>query len=117
MRVVLFVLLTILFSFLVIASPASQADDCGNNLRCVYRVAAESESIDACEDLEGDQKNACYGFLEAQDPEVSVREQIKLKEKEPELRKSLILAFSIIIVLIMMIIMYLLNQRKKLKNE
>lgn len=115
MRLVLFVLFTVLFSFLVVASPASEADDCGNNLRCVYRVVAETESVDACSGLEEDQQAACYGFLEAQDPEVSVKEQ--LKEKKPELRKSLILSFSIIIVLVMIIILYLLYQRKKLENE
>ena len=103
MRLALFILFTVLFSFLVVASPSSEANDCGNNLRCVYRVVAETESVDACSNLEGDQQAACYGFLDAQDPEVSVREQ--LKEKEPELRKSLILAFSIIIVVVMIIIM------------
>ena len=117
MRLAVLILFILLFSFIVVASPASDASDCGNNLRCVYRVTAKTGSIDSCADLEGDQKTSCYKFLEAQNPEVSVKEQVKLKEKQPELRDSLILAFSIIIVLVMVIILYLLFQRKKLKNE
>ncbi len=85
-KLLLLGLFLLLFTSQVIASAKSEAEDCKNDIRCVYSTAVKHEDVDPCELLVGDQKLECYGFLEDQVPGLEVEEKGLLEENIPPLR-------------------------------
>lgn len=118
-RLLGFILFSVLLSSIITASVASDSKDCGNNIRCKYKIAAQTKDVDACLDLPDEQQAACYGWITEQNPEVSVEQQIEdniQEEKDKEAAMNILIPLvSVIVLLILIFITYLLWQRRKLK--
>lgn len=117
-NVCLLVLLVLLLSSFVVASLDDELAACGDNVRCKFRVSAESRDADSCDSLEGALADNCKDFVAVQNTMSKEDSQIEASAVEDDSTSEIIsstVAIGVVLVIIvfLFIILFLFYQHYK----
>jgi|TARA_Y100000031_G_C8219875_1_gene385343 hypothetical protein len=106
-----FVLLFLFFLFFIISFVSSvDIDDCGDNPRCKFRIAAEQNDLDACESIDGVLANHCKKFVadktDVLDAKAFDSDKIVSDFKLSEYSKEIVIIVSILVFFAMLFLSF-----------